>query len=170
MCFFCPSYTFYLPGFLDFVMASSSASSSEKKMILLISKEGETFEIEEAAALLSGTVQHMIEDDCTTGGIPLSNVDSVTLAKVIEFCKSHAASDDVETLKKFNSDYVNTVKDDQELLFDLVLAANYLDMKKLLDLMCQTIADMIREKSPEEIRKMFHITSEEEEALRKEYA
>ncbi|XP_057792232.1 SKP1-like protein 1 [Salvia miltiorrhiza] len=152
-------------------MASSSA---EKKMILLISKEGETFEIEEAATLLSGTMKHMIEDNCTTGGIPLSNVDSVTLAKVIEFCKSHAASDDVETLKKFDSDYVNMVKNDQKLMFDLVLAANYLDMKKLLDLMCQTIADMIREKSLEEIRKMFHIkndyTPEEEEAVRKEYA
>ena len=51
-------------------------------------------------------------------------------------------------------------------------AANYLNIKSLLDLTCQTVADMIKGKTPEEIRKTFNIkndfTPEEEEEVRRE--
>ncbi|BAF25719.2 Os09g0539500 [Oryza sativa Japonica Group] len=51
-------------------------------------------------------------------------------------------------------------------------AANYLNIKGLLDLTCQTVADMIKGKTPEEIRKTFNIkndfTPEEEEEVRRE--
>lgn len=55
-----------------------------------------------------------------------------------------------------------------------VQAANYLNIKSLLDLTCQTVADMIKGKTPEEIRKTFNIkndfTPEEEEEVRRENA
>jgi S-phase kinase-associated protein 1 len=61
---------------------------------------------------------------------------------------------------------------DQEVLFELILAANYMDIKPLLDLTCATVASMIKGKSPEEIRKTFNIvndfTPEEETAVREE--
>ncbi|OWM79739.1 hypothetical protein CDL15_Pgr023151 [Punica granatum] len=51
-------------------------------------------------------------------------------------------------------------------------AENYLNIKGLLDLTCQTVADMIEGKTPEEIRKTFNIkndfTPEEEEEVRRE--
>jgi S-phase kinase-associated protein 1 len=53
-----------------------------------------------------------------------------------------------------------------------VQAANYLDIKPLLDVGCKTVANMIKGKSPEEIRKTFNITNdftpEEEEQIRRE--
>nr|GEX92369.1 SKP1-like protein 1A [Tanacetum cinerariifolium] len=58
--------------------------------------------------------------------------------------------------------------------FVLPIAANYLNIKSLLDLTCQTVADMIKGKTPEEIRKTFNIKNdfspEEEEEVRRENA
>ncbi|EHB16862.1 S-phase kinase-associated protein 1 [Heterocephalus glaber] len=60
------------------------------------------------------------------------------------------------------------LKVDQGTLFELILAANYLDIKGLLDVTCKTVANMIKGKTPEEICKTFNIKNdftEEEEAL-----
>ena len=151
-------------------------------MVTLISSDHERFEVPEAAATMSQTIRHMIEDGCTDGGIPLPNVTGSILAKVLEYCNKHAAasaggegsssSSDKEELDKFDKAFVDEVKADQATLFDLILAANYLNVKGLLDLTCQTVADMIKDKSVEEIRQTFNIkndfTPEEEAEIRKE--
>ncbi|KAM3369566.1 hypothetical protein ACQJBY_017455 [Aegilops geniculata] len=168
-----------------------AAEEGEKKMITLKSSDGEGFQVEEAVAMESQTIRHMIEDDCADNGIPLPNVDSKILSKVIEYCKKHvqaspkladssaaadassttstAAAAPAEDLKSFDDEFV---KVDQATLFDLILAANYLNIKGLLDLTCQTVADMIKGKTPEEIRKTFNIkndfTPEEEAEIRRE--
>ena len=97
---------------------------------------------------------------------------------MIEYCKKHvdfpksSENNDRQVddeLKTWDADFV---KVDQATLFDLILAANYLNIKSLLDLTCQTVADMIKGKTPEEIRKTFNIkndfTPEEEEEVRRE--
>ncbi|GMI91346.1 ARABIDOPSIS SKP1 HOMOLOGUE 1, UFO INTERACTING PROTEIN 1, S phase kinase-associated protein 1 [Hibiscus trionum] len=144
--------------------------SSNGRIITLRSSDGENFEVEEAVALESQTIKHMIEDDCVDNGIPLPNVTSKILSKVIEYCKKHVdAPNSDDELKSWDADFV---KVDQATLFDLILAANYLNIKSLLDLTCQTVADMIKGKTPEEIRKTFNIkndfTPEEEEEVRRE--
>ncbi|XP_048573870.1 SKP1-like protein 1 isoform X4 [Triticum urartu] len=149
-------------------------------MITLKSSDGEEFQVEEAVAMESQTIRHMIEDDCADNGIPLPNIDSKILSKVIEYCKKHVQADSssststaaaapAEDLKSFDAEFV---KVDQATLFDLILAANYLNIKGLLDLTSQTVADMIKGKTPEEIRKTFNIkndfTPEEEAEIRRE--
>ncbi|CAJ2655386.1 unnamed protein product [Trifolium pratense] len=151
-------------------MASTSENTSEKKIILK-SSDGETFEVEQAIAMQSQTIKHMIDDNCADEtGIPIPNVTGKIMAKVIEYCKKHveAASSEEkpseDDLTTFDKEFV---KVDQPTLFDLILAANYLDIKGLLDLTCQTVADMIKGKTPEEIRKTFNIKNDfspEEEA------
>ena len=66
-----------------------AAEEGEKKMITLKSSEGEEFQIDEAVAMESQTIRHMIEDDCADNGIPLPNVDSKILSKVIEYYNKH---------------------------------------------------------------------------------
>nr|KJB17604.1 hypothetical protein B456_003G007300 [Gossypium raimondii] len=141
--------------------------SSSGRKITLKSSDGESFEVDEAVALESQTIKHMIEDDCADNGIPLPNVTSKILAKVIEYCKKHVEAPKTDDrsaddeLKSWDADFV---KVDQATLFDLILG--------LLDLTCQTVADMIKGKTPEEIRKTFNIkndfTPEEEEEVRRE--
>ncbi|XP_074369538.1 SKP1-like protein 1A isoform X2 [Apium graveolens] len=91
------------------------------------------------------------------------------LAKVIEFCMKHAESLDPEELDAWDDDFF---KMDNSTLFDIIKAANYLDIKSLLDLTCKTVANMIKGKSPEEIRRIFNIkndfTPEEEQEVRME--
>ncbi|PIA44728.1 hypothetical protein AQUCO_01700373v1 [Aquilegia coerulea] len=142
-------------------------------MVTLNSSDGESFDVEEAVITQSQTIKHMIEDDCADNGIPLPNVTAKILAKVIEYLKKHVGvegqSREEEGLKTWDSDFVRV---DQATMFDLILAANYLNIKSLLDLTCQTVADNIKGKTPEEIRKTFNIkndfTPEEEEALYRE--
>ena len=43
----------------------------------------------------------------------------------------------------------NFVELDHEMLFELILAANYVDIKSLLDLSCAKVASMMKDKSPE---------------------
>jgi len=74
-----------------------------------------------------------------------------------------------QVVQEWYAEYVNV---DQALLFELILAANYMDIKPLLDLTCATVASMIKGKTPEEIRKTFNITNdfspEEEAQVREE--
>ncbi|CAB4299582.1 unnamed protein product [Prunus armeniaca] len=149
-------------------------ASVEMKKITLKSDDGEIFEVEEAVAMQSQTIRHMVEDDCADGPIPLPNVASNILAKVIEYCKKKHEEDadgekNKEDIKNWDAAFV---KVDQSTLFDLILAANYLNIKSLLDLTCQTVADMIKGNTPEEIREIFNIkndfTPEEEQEIRNE--
>lgn len=99
------------------------------KKITLKSSDGEAFEVDEAVALESQTIKHMIEDDCADSGIPLPNVTSKILAKVIEYCKKHvdAVSGDEkpteDDLKAWDTEFV---KVDQATLFDLILVSCFL--------------------------------------------
>uniref|UniRef100_A0A0E0AFM7 SKP1-like protein n=1 Tax=Oryza glumipatula TaxID=40148 RepID=A0A0E0AFM7_9ORYZ len=119
----------------------------------------------------------MIEDDCTTNGVPLPNVASKVLAKVIEYCVKHAAAagdnaDDAaeveKELKSFDAEFMIDV--DKNMLYGLLLASNFLNIKSLLDLCCQHTANLIKGKSPEQIRKEFGIKNDftPEEEIRKE--
>ncbi|CAA7403517.1 unnamed protein product [Spirodela intermedia] len=158
---------------------SNDSPTADSKTLMLRSSDGGVFVVDEAVAMESVTIRNMIEDDCTENGIPLPNVTGRVLAMVIEFCKRHTEGSSQggsgfggggeEDLKAWDASFV---KVDRATLFDLILAANYLNIKSLLDLTCQTVADMIKGKTPEEIRKTFNIkndfTPEEEEEVRRE--
>jgi len=112
--------------------------------------------------------------------IPLPNVNSAILRKVIQWAKHHKddapVTEDDENKEKRTDDIsswdADFLKVDQGTLFELILAANYLDIKGLLDVTCKTVANMIKGKTPEEIRKTFNIKNDfnpaEEEQVRKE--
>ena len=150
--------------------------------VKLVSSDDQEFEVEKKVAEMSVTIKNMLEDmaEMADQPIPLPNVTGKILEKVITYCKYHdehptAVSEDKKDDKR-TDDIIpwdqEFCKVDQATLFELILAANYLDIKPLLDLTCKTVANMIKGKTPEEIRKTFNIkndfTPEEEEQVRKE--
>ncbi|CAF4000511.1 unnamed protein product [Rotaria sp. Silwood1] len=60
-------------------------------------------------------------------------------------------------ISKWDQDFL---KIDQSSLIQLLLAANYLDISKLIDIICKTIADMMNGKTTEQIRETFNIQND----------
>ncbi|GAA6018420.1 hypothetical protein JCM8202_001373 [Rhodotorula sphaerocarpa] len=150
--------------------------------VKLSTSEGEEFEVEHDVAVRSVLIKNMLEDVGESDqAIPLPNVSANVLKKVLEWCDHHRkdpeplAEDQDDTRRKTTeiSDWdAKFIQVDQEMLFEIILAANYLDIKPLLDVGCKTVANMIKGKQPEEIRKLFNIvndfTPEEEAQIKKE--
>ena len=81
-----------------------------------------------------------------------------------EIDKPLSHSDMAQVVDQWHAEYIDIP---QEELFELVMAANYLDIKPLLELSCAKVASQIKNKSIQEIRKYFSIENDftpEEEA------
>ncbi|KIK51972.1 hypothetical protein GYMLUDRAFT_78005 [Collybiopsis luxurians FD-317 M1] len=121
----------------------------------------------------------MLEDvGNSSDAISIHNVESDILKKVVEFCKHHSSEplsdpmeDDMQRKKIQISEWDGQfLSVDKQLLFGIVVAANYLDIRDLLDVGCRKIVLMIHGKSTKEIRDLFDIvnnlTPEEETAIK----
>ena len=146
-----------------------------------MSKEGDVYEVPVHVAKMSQLVAETFEgeedeDNDEISDVPLPNVTAQVLEKVIEYCKHYQEepmtpiqtplkSSKLEDLvQQWYADYVKLSKN---MLFDLVAAANFMDIKPLLDLTCLAVSILIKGKSAAELREMFNISSEltpEEEA------
>lgn len=149
------------------------------------------FKVSREAAKMSGLIKDMLEDqsegDQTV--IPVPNVSHKALKYVVEYINYHHnnRSDPIEKPLKGKIEdvicewdksflFTDLVKDhdekQHELLIDVIMAANFLNVKELLELTCACVASMIKGKTPEQIRALFNIendfTPEEEEKIREE--
>jgi len=151
-------------------------------------KTGRIFAVE-IEELRKATVIKMMLDDLKIGHdptievdddvIPLPNLTEECMEKLLEWCKYHKDDVDPPETDDFNfKDEIGEwdlqfLKMDDGVLFDLVLASNYLDIKGLLDITTTYVARLITElRTPEEIRKRFNIkndlTQEDVEQIKEE--
>jgi len=146
------------------------SDEESEEYVLIKSKDEEVFKIKRSIAMALLTVKNIFEDLDSDEIIPLPLVDSKTLTKVIEYATFRAKTEQ-QDIKDWERNYLNLSDDD---LFQLILAANYLDIKPLLDITCMKIANQIKGKTPEQIRTRFNIkndfTPEEEAEIQKENA
>lgn len=171
-------------------------SQVKNQTVVLVSGEGEKFTVDkkiaERSLLLKNYLNDMHDNNIDSDSdnddgededdeivMPVPNVRSSVLQKVIEWAEHHKNSnfpdeDDDDSRKSAPVDAWDRefLKVDQEMLYEIILAANYLNIKPLLDAGCKVVAEMIRGRSPEEIRRTFNIvndfTPEEEAAIRRE--
>ncbi|CAA7030960.1 unnamed protein product [Microthlaspi erraticum] len=95
------------------------------KMVVLKNSNGESFEAEEAIVLQTQTIARLVEDDCANKGIPLENVRSHILEKMIEYREKEFQ----DLIKKWDAEIVKV--NDQSTIFHLILAAKNLNIKSL---------------------------------------
>jgi len=155
-----------------------------KKNIRLKSCDEKLFVVDVEAAKMSGTIKTMFEDlgigssnvsEEIKEVLPIPNCDSEVLQKVIDWCDHH--KDDIESekdlheskedtyeLNEWDKEYiesVNTINDKgQSMIFDLIIAANYLNIPGLNDLAVTEVAKMMRGKSQDEIRDLFKLKND----------
>lgn len=99
--------------------------------------------------------------------VPIHNVNGAIFQKVLDYANLEIENKSPDDLHlPWKEDFMNI---DEETIFSLILAANYLDYKNLLDLGCMTIAKKMKDKTPEQIRQAFGIekdlTPEEEQEI-----
>ncbi|RHY81143.1 hypothetical protein DYB26_011556, partial [Aphanomyces astaci] len=153
---------------------------SDRK-VNLVSSEGESFEVSVDVAKNSRLIHEQVEEDADEGQeIPLPNVKTNVLIKVIEFLNYHHTTPMKDIPKPITTKFEDVVEKwdldfiDQpyEMIFELILAANYLDIKALLELACAKVSGIIFGKTPDQIRDIFGIeqpfTPEEEKFIRDE--
>ena len=146
-----------------------------EKLVSLVTSDGQTFKINRAVACTSITVKNMLEDIADTeAAVPLPNVTAKIMQKVVDFCEYHHANPAAESkfvkggkvdgFGEWDTKFTDTLKADVWALFETILAANYLDVKPLLDIACRTVAGMIKGKTPEQICTTFIIKPDATEA------
>lgn len=148
--------------------------------IKLRTYDGELFKVDVAVAKCSGTINNMLanlgfdDDSDVETPVTLQNVHSTILKRVLVWAAYHkddatpADEKDGKEKEKRTDDIpqwdADFLRVDQATLFEIILAANYLDVKGLMDVCCKTIANMIKGKTPDEIRKTFNIQNDFTEA------
>jgi len=60
-------------------------------------------------------------------------------------------------IAEFSKSELEFIQVEANLLFDIALAANYLDVPRLLDLACQTIGNSIKRKTAQEMMETFDL-------------
>ncbi|KAG7662328.1 uncharacterized protein J8A68_004099 [[Candida] subhashii] len=144
---------------------------SSSPQVILISSDEIKFPVDQQIAEKSILIKNMINDLNPDGlqedfEVPISNVKSTVLSKVLEWCEHYRDTnfqdddDEDDDIKKaipveeWDKKFL-TFDNDDELLFDIITAANFLNIKPLLETGCKMVADLIMKKSPEELRRTF---------------
>ncbi|KAF7801366.1 SKP1-like protein 14 [Senna tora] len=178
--------------FLSETIMDSQFQPSSSKKIPMKTSDGVSFHVDAEVVMEMETLRTFIEDDSSREltMIPLPNVTGDVLTKVIDYIKTHIEFKEkakmynnnnkrvdsgkygtfTEEATSYDSNYLKNL--DNYAILELLMAANYLNVKDLLDFLNQGIANRIKNKSVEYVRKFFGIendfTPEEEQAIRLE--
>ena len=170
-------------------MSSENSTPSAGGQVVCVTSDSEKIAVDVDVLRLSHTFDTMYRDlglgesgGAFEGEFPVKNVESRVFHKVVEWCENHkgqpdpVVEQDPNTRERkwftFNEYEKKFLEVPVEELEELVMAANYLDIKSLYYYGCQAIAALIKGKSPDEIRALFGIeddlTEEEKNEIRKQ--
>lgn len=138
-------------------------------MVMLQSKDGVIFDVDRAVASRIGTIKEAM-DNCgdNDNPIPLPVISAGIMGRVLTYADHHkhdpVLSPEEEAAREKDciiSDWDTAfLRVDQATLFQLVVAANFLNMGELLRITTRTVANIIKGKTAEEMRTVFNIVDD----------
>lgn len=147
-----------------------------KEMIELLSCDDppQKFQITKSQAKLCNLIQNILDGDQQAHEIEIKKVTGDILSLIVDYLKHHDGKEPAEIPKPIRSVKMDKIVDDvwdaefinkqtKKVIFQIILGANYMDIKSLLHLGCAKIATLIKGKSPEEIKKILGDDSSNEE-------
>eukprot|EP00310_Coccolithus_braarudii_P014736 CAMPEP_0183346514 /NCGR_PEP_ID=MMETSP0164_2-20130417/11613_1 /TAXON_ID=221442 /ORGANISM="Coccolithus pelagicus ssp braarudi, Strain PLY182g" /LENGTH=176 /DNA_ID=CAMNT_0025517799 /DNA_START=68 /DNA_END=598 /DNA_ORIENTATION=- len=133
--------------------------------LTLKSKDGQSFELERKNAFISKLVKTSLESDQSVDDLDIPGVKGDVLKKIVEYMNHHKGTDPDPPEKPLRSKSMKDVCKDQwdatfidgigknrQHLYDVILAANYMDIKSLLHLGCAKVASLIKGQPLEKIK------------------
>ena len=150
----------------------------ESTTITLISSDGEKFTLDRKSAERSDIIKKNMQDSDFSSEIPIYEVRGEILKKVVEYLTHYSDSEPRELPKPLPSADLRDVTDEWDVkfidtnndtVFDIINAANFMSVKGLLDLSCAKIAVQMKSKTAQEIRDMFGIENDLTDEELKEY-
>lgn len=153
------------------------------RILKLKSADGEIVEAEIEVVKCCGLLKDMLENaeaaEEDENETPISHVNASVLRKVLQWTEHHKDDapvdyDDGEKRKaavisEWDAEFL---KVEDSMLFDLILAANFLNVKGLLEVAAKTLAAKFEQKTAEQIRTEFGVkndfSADEIEEMRKE--
>jgi len=160
-------------------MGETGGLDDEEETLTLKSggQQPKSFEINKTDAELSKFVTTILEGDAQATSIEIRQVPPETLEHVVAYLKHHKGKEPdplpcpVRSIHmaqivsdKWDATWIDAF--DKKTIFEIILAANYMDIKSLLHLGCAKIATLIKQLDQKEINRII----EEEEKYRREHA
>jgi len=148
--------------------AGLSLDEEAGKPLKLTSKDKKEFTIDRKYAFISTLVKTSLENDELSNEVPIPGVTGNILELVFKYMEHHKGTEpplvekplrsklmkDVVT-DKWDAEYIDKLGENRQQLYDLILAANYMDVKSLLHLGCAKVASLIKGQPLEKIKEIL---------------
>lgn len=140
----------------------------------LTSMDGKEFLLEKKSAYISKLVKTSVETDASATEVPIPSAKADILELVVEYMNHHKGEEPPVIEKplrskvmkdvckdKWDADFIDKIGDNRQQLYDLILAANYMDIKSLLHLGCAKVASLIKGQPLEKIKDILAVNQKD---------
>lgn len=140
----------------------------EDGSLKIVSKDNQEFEVPMKDAFISKLIKTSIDAEPNCASLPIPGVSGEILKLIIEYMEHHKGTEPPIVEKplrsnkmpdvckdKWDGEWIDKVGDNRQTLYDLILAANYMDIKSLLHLGCAKVASLIKGKPLEQVKSIL---------------
>jgi len=131
----------------------------------ITSKDKKEYDVDKKNAFISTLIKTSLDTDPSATEVPIPGVTSSVLNEVVAYMNHHKGVEPPIIEKPLRSkvmkdvckdpwdaEFIDRIGENRQALYDLILAANYMDIKSLLHLGCAKVASLIKGQPLEKIK------------------